>query len=86
MTETTFGQAGSTAIVRRALTPNCYACAAKGPKIWRLQKFKGSIELLRAKLSRLDNSFTHLLGCQGKKFGNRRATLQHGEVTFAAPT
>ena len=45
-----------------------------------------SIELLRAKLSRLDNSFTHLLGRQGKKFGNRRATLQHGEVTFTAPT
>ena len=86
MTETTSDRLAASAIVRRALTPNCYACAAKGPEIWRLQKFKGSIELLRAKLSRLDNSFTHLLGCQGKKFGNRRPTLQHGEVTFAAPT
>ena len=40
----------------------------------------------RIPLPLLSKINTHLLGCQGKKFGNRRATLQHGEVTFAAPT
>ncbi len=40
----------------------------------------------RIPLPLLSKINTHLLGCQGKKFGTRRATLQHGEVTFAAPT
>jgi hypothetical protein len=67
----------------RASTPNRHVSAAERPKIRRLEKSKGFVEPVRTKLPRPDNSLAHLLGCQRKKFGNRRASLHHGKVAFA---